>query len=351
MSDQNFKLRAMQPSDSAAIVDLNTEFDGDLTTRFLIDAYTTITAGTEFRTLGVVVEASGHAGIAEMGTVRFGTAQFNGQVLPLAFLDNLKVREEFRGQGLGFQIANWRVQQARDAFGDECVIGTGMLQENLASRGVAKKWCWEFVGPFNVFIVPIRSQPPRSLPGVTVRELETNEYEEFAAKQNDFYKDYNFYMPRNESSIARLMDIAPGGKKLYRHYAAVDNSGNLLAGAQVWFRGLLKSDTVNNVPAPIRVLNRVLHLLPSDFVIRDAAVTGLWHVPGQLQAAQYVWEMIRWLSKEQATSIAIGFDPRDPIQEAVKLKPWHQPRPKIMLAIHGPSPIDRDKLIFTHGRV
>jgi len=277
--------------------------------------------------------------------------QFNDQVLPLAFLDNLKVREEFRGQGLGYQIASWRIQQARETFGNDCVIGTGMLQENLASRGVAKKWCREFVGPLHVFVMPTRLQAPKSPSGITVREIETREYEEFATKQNTFHKNYNSYMPGDANSITRLLQISPGGKKIYRIYVAVDASGTLLAGAQVWFRGLIKSDTINNPPTPLRILNRVLHLLPADFVIRDAAVTGLWHSPGQLQAAQYLWEMIRYLSKDQATTIAAGFDPRDPIQAAIKLKPWHQPRPKIMIAIHGPTPIDRDKLIFSYGRV
>jgi hypothetical protein len=91
--------------------------------------------------------------------------------------------------------------------------------------------------------------------------------------------------------------------------------------------------------------------MPSDFVIRDAVVAGLWYDPDQLQIAQYLWEMIRWLSKDQATTIAAGFDPRDPAQEVVKLKPWHQPRPKIAIAILGPAPFDHDKLIFSLGRV
>src|SRR5688572_32016115 len=93
---EEFTLRAMQPSDSAAVTELITEFDGDLTTHFLVDAYTAITAGTEFQTEGVVVERAGHAGLVGMGTVRFGRVQFNGETLPLAFLDGLKVHQDFR---------------------------------------------------------------------------------------------------------------------------------------------------------------------------------------------------------------------------------------------------------------
>ena len=80
MSNQNFTLRAMQPSDSLEITNLNTDLGGDLTTRFLIDPYTSITAGTEYRTTGVVVETAGYEGLVGMGTARFSMVQYNGQM-------------------------------------------------------------------------------------------------------------------------------------------------------------------------------------------------------------------------------------------------------------------------------
>ncbi len=341
----------MQPSDSPEIVNLNTDLGGDLTTRFLIDPYTAITAGTEYRTIGVVVETAGYEGLVGMGTARLSRVQYNGQMLPLAFLDNLKVRAEFSGQGLGYQIADWSIERAREMSGEKCIIATGMLQDNHASRGVAKKWCREFIGPMNTLIMPVRSQAPKSLPGITVREIEAHEYEDFAVRQNDFYKGYNLYMPGDANSIAKLLDISPDGKKPYRLFVAVNTAGNLLAGAQTWFRGILKCDTINRPPMPLRILNSVLQFMPTDFVIRDAVVAGLWYDPNQLHIAQYLWEMIRWLSRDQATTIAVGFDPRDPAQEVVTLNPWHQPRPRIAVAILGPTPFDHDKLIFSLGRV
>ncbi len=140
MPKHTFMLRALHPDDTAALTDLITEFDGELTTHFLIDPYMAITAGTEERTLAVVAECGAYDGLVGMGTVRFGRMAFNGQVLPFAALDGLKVRAEFRGQGLGRQLAAWRVQQARDAYGDGCVIVTGLLRDNHASRAVATKW-------------------------------------------------------------------------------------------------------------------------------------------------------------------------------------------------------------------
>jgi len=112
MNSQKFTLRELQSSDSPALIKLLTEFDGDLTTRFLVDPYNAIIHGTENRTRGVVVETAEYDGLVGMGTVRFSKVQFNGEVLPLAFLDGLKVQKEFRGHGLGYQIASWRIQRA-----------------------------------------------------------------------------------------------------------------------------------------------------------------------------------------------------------------------------------------------
>jgi hypothetical protein len=153
------------------------------------------------------------------------------------------------------------------------------------------------------------------------------------------------------NSIADALEVAVADRKPYRFFAAVDKHGNLLAGAQTWARGVLKFDTINNLPTPLRLMNKILHLLPSDFTLRDIAVNGLWYEPDQLNVARYLWESIRWQCRDQGTTVTAGFDPRDPARNAVDLKPWHQPRPQITLAIDGPSPLERDKPIFGLGRV
>jgi hypothetical protein len=94
-----------------------------------------------------------------------------------------------------------------------------------------------------------------------------------------------------------------------------------------------------------------MHLLPSDFIIRDVTVSGLWYESGQLRIAQFLWESLRWLCRDQGTMLATAFDSRDPALQVVTLKPWNQPRPKITLAIHAPTPLQRERLLFITGRV
>ena len=352
MSNYQFTLRELRPADSLALVKLITEFGGDLTTRFQVDPYLAIISGTEFRTRGVVVECAEYDGLVGMGTVRFSKVQYNNEVLPLAFLDGLKVKEEFRGNGLGYQIASWRIQKAREEFGDHCVIGTGMLHDNHASHAVASKWCREFAeAAFDVRFVPMLTRRPKSLAGMNVGEINPDEYEEFAHKQNQFYGEYNLYAPGSPNSIAGALDVSVEGKKPYRYFAARDAQGHLLAGAQTWARGILKSDTVNNPPSLLRILNKVVHFLPQDFTLRDVSVSGLWYESGQIKVAQFLWAMLRWECRDQGTILATAFDSRDPAMDVVKLKPWNQPRPKITIAIHAPSLLDRDRLLFASGRV
>jgi len=352
MSTQKFTLRELQPSDSPGLIKLITEFGGDLTTHFQVDPYSAIISGTENRTRAVVVECAGYDGLVGMGTVRFSKVQFNGEVLPLAFLDGLKVQTEFRGNGLGYQIASWRIQKAREEFGDQGVIGTGMLHDNHASHAVASKWCREFAeSALEVRFVPVLTRKPKPLAGVNVREINSSEYEEFTHKQNTFYRQYNLYAPSSPSSIVNALGVSVERKRPYRYFAAVDAHGNLLAGVQTWARGLLKSDTVNSPPGFLRLLNKVIHLLPPDFTLRDVAVNGLWYESGQIKIAQFLWEMLRWECRDQGTILAASFDSRDPAMNVVTLKPWNQPRPKITIAIHAPTPINRGQLIFASGRV
>jgi GNAT superfamily N-acetyltransferase len=351
MPNTTITLREMQPSDSAAIKTLLGDSSGFMTTHFLIDAYTAMTASTEGRTIGVVAEGVGYPGLIGMTTLRFGQGQYNGQALPFIALDNLQVEKAFRGQGIGKQLVEWCLRRVREEYGDNCVYLSGTTTDNHASRATLKRWGQEFIEPIHVAIMPVRRRPPQSLSGVSIREAEPHEYDEFAEKQNRFYASYNSYTPTTANTMADLVAMTPGGKSVYHFFVALDPSGNLLAGARAWFRGLLKADKINHLPAPLRLMNRLFHLIPSDYIIRDIGVDGLWYEPDNLHVAQTLWEAMRWQCRQQGTTLVTAFDPRDPARNAVKLKPWHQPRPEVVVAVRGPAPIDRSRLLYTLGRV
>ena len=352
MTDYNFSLRELQSSDSPALVKLISSFDGDMTTQFQVDAYSALIFGTENLTLGVGVECAGVDGLVGMGTVRFSQVCFNGETFPLAFLDGLKVDKDFRGQGLGHQIASWRIKRAREVWGENCVIATGLLRSNNASRAVARKWCSEFIDiAFQPLILPVRNLPPKPLKGVQVRELALDECEQFAFKQNAYYQSYNLYPSVDMESMTRTLEVSAEGKKPYGFFVAVDSVGNLLAGVKIWRRGLLKSDFFSKPPKPVRLLNKVTHILPPDLILRDAAMIGLWHEPDQVKTAQFLWETLRWELREQATTLVLTLDPRDPLREVIRTRSLFMPRLEITIAVNSPAPIDRSRLLFGYGRI
>lgn len=351
MTRQPFTLRAARPEDSAAIAGLVTEGDGALTTHFVCDPFTAITAGTEDRTVAVVAECPGEARLAGMATVRFGRVQFNDRVLPLAGLDGLKVREEYRRQGLGRQLAEWRIAQAQREYGDECLIITGMVRDNHASRAVARRWCREFIEPVHVVVRSTRAAPPRPPATLRVREVEPADYEAFAARRDRSYQSYHLQKPIDPESIANCLGLWINGQPIYRLYMAVDRAGNLLAGARLRLRGLFMKDVLAAPPLPLRLLNRVAHVFPEDYQIREINVDNVWYAEGHAQAARHLWESLRWHGHAFGSTLTLSLDPRDPLLALLQVRPWHGPRVEIALALHGPIASDRKRLVTGVVRV
>ncbi|MEO8076290.1 MAG: HD domain-containing protein, partial [Acidobacteriota bacterium] len=96
----SFTLRQMRPDDGPALRAL---MENDLpstgmslTTRFLVDPYQAWLA-LKPSMIGVVAEAPGVEGLVGTATVAFEDVQFDGRVLPSAFLENLKVHHAYRG--------------------------------------------------------------------------------------------------------------------------------------------------------------------------------------------------------------------------------------------------------------
>ena len=351
MQDQSFILRAAQPGDSASIVNLITDLDSHFSTQFVIDAYTAIVSGTDEQTLAVVAESPDYEGLVGMGTVRFGTRSFNGQLLPFAGLDGLKVRPEFRGRGLGRQLAAWRIDNARQTLGENCLIVTGFLPDNHASRAVAATWCRETIEPIRILIMPAHGQPPQSLDGVTVREIEPQDYQEFATQQNAFYRDYNLYKPTSSAAIDACVNQVIADQRLYRFFVAVDGMGNLLAGARVWVRGPIKVDVVNQSPVPATRNAPGEEFTSTRSTIRELQVDGFWVLQGHERTAVALWEALPWRCAAYGTLLIMARDPRDPLLRLLVPEASQQPQFEIAHAIYGPTIAEPQRLIYPMGRV
>jgi GNAT superfamily N-acetyltransferase len=330
----------MQPADGAALKAL---MEGDpvtpgqmsMTTEFLIDPYQAW-AALKPDMVGVVAEAPDDPGqLIGSATVAFDPIQYNGQALPSAFLENLKVHHAYRGRGLGTQLAQRRVAIARERFGDQGVILTGTTADNTASLATMKKWCNQFAGP--VVVVPYmpRSTAPDRPDGLSVRSALADELPEVIAKTDQFYSGHSLYVRRDAKTLERLLNGTP---RVYHYRLVVDVNEQIVAGALISDRSTLLIDKFRNVPPPVLEGGMV----PPDLQLRSMEVGCLWFE--QLTAGQYLWESIRWEFRERVNSISMGSDARSPVQAVLGVD--HPPvRIEIIVALNAPSPLDADKPI------
>ena len=304
-------------------------------------------------TIGVVVEKAGENAFIGMGTVRFGTVQdITAKFCRLLFWMGSRFIRIFAAMvsdikspagGYRKQRRNWGISVSS---APACSM-TIMLPMQLPVNGAGNLSNWAC----QVLFVPTVARKPKPPAGTGFHEIEPKEYQEFAGKQNKFYRQYNSYPPTSPETIVHALSVNVEGKRPYRYFAAVDTNGHLLAGVQTWARGLLKCDKVNHLPTVIRVINKLAHLLPPDFTIRDVAANGFWYEAGQERAARYLWKVLRWACRDQGTTLTAVFDIRDPAVKLLPLKPWHQPRFQITYAIRAPTSLNRDQLLFASGRI
>lgn len=344
----NVHLREMRPQDSPALTALvqdQSEMAGSgMTTYFQIDAYRALLFADHHATVGVVAEAADSGQVVGMATVTFGEALYEGQQRPVAYLANLKVHPDYRRQGIGSQLAAWRVERARAQFGTDGVIWTGLERDNDASRATAAKWCRDFFEPVLVMPVPVHTAPVPPLAGVMVRPIaKEDDLAEIAEKQNTFYQTHNFYEVENAESLAAWLRYTPADAPINAYYVATSPQGEILAGAGVTARHKIVVDKFHNPPPPIQPM------LPPDHTIREFIVRNIWYLPGQMNAARQIWETMRWDYRHQGSIFTSGFDPRGPL--AAILEPEHPViRIEVTLAIAGPEPLTQSRFIYAPGR-
>ncbi len=338
-----FTLRPMQPSDGPAIRQLMEDDPHSggmqITTQFQVDP---VQAWRTLKPNMVGAVAEGPDGrIVGTATVAFDTVQYNGRVLPSAYLENLKVHHEARGQGVGTALARWRVDQARARFGSEGVILTATTTDNVASQNTMKKWATQFFTPMAVSVRPSLKRPPRAPAGLTARAADARDYAQIAEKSNAFYAGYQLYSPLTADS---LRDTLSDPAHVYTYDVVQDERGALVAGAMSIIRSAVMVDIVRGVPPLMRLVNDlVLHLVPSDGRLSAVEVNYVWY--DRIEAAQHLWRHIRYAYRQQAASLNCNFDPRSPLKDVFRIRPWHVPKLTLVIALAGPEPMDTTQLV------
>lgn len=314
--------------------------------RFEIDPYTTV-INAHPGSVGVLAETPEYDGFIGAGLVRLGRCQWEGRNVPYALLNTLVVHPNFRRRGVASRLAKWREEYARQQFGKEEGVTFAIIQKNnTGSELTAKKWYRQFLTDRLVIIpMKVRSKPLVQMTEFIVRKVSPNEMEEVVAKQNRFYRDFNLYPAETAESLTHWLKESPFDTPYHHYFVVADRSGNILAGLGLSENGRMRKLIVEHVPPMLEFLNRFLKVVPPDRIMRELNLSRIWFAEGQLKAAQYLLETLRWEWRDKGTSIMNSTDIRSPVLDIYNIRPWTI---KSMggVALRAPMDMPEDRLIY-----
>jgi len=296
--------------------------------------------------IGVVAEAPGHEGLVGACMARFGYCQFEGAVRPHALLHTLMVHPQYRRRGIASALVGWLVERVRQRLGEEGVIWALVQQGNVGSMRTLCKHLGQFLEE-RLFAVSLKpsSKVPRPPLGVIVRLAEPSEFGEIADRLNRFYKDYNFYEPLTGEKLASWCANDLLGSPFRHYFVALDAEGRYLAGAGVVESYRLRVLEVRKLPRLLGLVNFFLRMVPADGVIRGLSLSKVWVAPGQLAAAKYLVDTIRWRWHGRADLLLGQFSPLHPFLPILGMRPWSGVT-KLAVAVEGPVSASLERPVY-----
>jgi hypothetical protein len=258
----------------------------------------------------------------------------------------LIVHPVFRRQGLANRLLGWCVERAREELRQNAVLYGGIQSGNTASLATARHWLPRQIGRFRGAAVPMRNRPPKPLPGVTVRPARESEFEDICRELNASYQGHNLVPVETPDSLASWLAHRPVDGPYRHYYLAAGEDGRLLAGLGLTEAYRTTEMHIVRMPAAMRWLNKILHIVPADGVMRRLSVSKLWFA--DLDAARFLWESMRWLYREQGNSLMAYYDPKSPAAAIAKIPFW-LPKASLTLVIDSPVSINEDLPIYPPG--
>lgn len=349
-NSQSFILRSLSPEDSLKYGKLIAESPDTgairVSQRFEIDPYTAVTSAHP-GSVGVLAETPEYDGFVGAGLVRLGRCQWEGRDVPYALLNTLVVHPNFRRRSVASRLAKWREEYARQQFGGEEGVTFAIIQKNnTGSELTAKKWYRQFLAD-RLVIIPInlRSKPPAQMSEFIVRKVSPHEMEEVVEKQNRFYRDFNLYPTETAESLTYWLNESPFDTPYHHYLVVTDRSNNIQAGLGLSENGRMRKLIVEHIPPMLEFLNRFLNVVPADRVMRELNLSRIWFADGQLQAAQYLFETIRWEWRDKGTSLMNSTDARSPTMGIYNVRPWTI-KSTGGVALRAPTDMPEDHLVY-----
>jgi GNAT superfamily N-acetyltransferase len=322
---KNVTLREVRPDDGEALRVLSAlSPDGGrfaISPEFQINPYDVFfKLGSD--TTGVLAEIPQTGAVVGFGLVDIQERYLNETLLPCATLHSLNVHPAYRRQGVATQLGRWRIEYAEKRIGAEGGILALIQRGNAGSLAAAQKWKAKPIGQYCNSLIRVREQPPTEEAGLMVRPAKASELEQIAQRLNNFYRGYNLHTPHTGSSLKLWLHSGPFPTPFRAYHVVVDSQNNILAGLAIAEQCRLVTMRVQHMPKPVTLLNKCVKMVPESGIIKQINASKLWFAGGQLAAARYLWESIRWQVRAFGTHLVCSYDPVSPLPDMIRPPRW-----------------------------
>jgi ribosomal protein S18 acetylase RimI-like enzyme len=344
---QNWSLRQALPQDSDALARLAEQCPDNgrvsFSRRYHAPLYDVVMASRS-DSVGVVAQLPADDRLIGAAWVSFGRCRVQDADVTYALLNSLAVHPDYRRMGVATELTRWRLDRTEERRTE--LVLAGIQTGNVASLGNAHKWANQITRPLQIIPLPMRTRRP-TFPGpaaVSVREVRRSELDQLAGHLNAFYDGYNLTGRHDAASLAAWLDRSPLTTPVNHYLVAVAPSGRLLAGVGVHEEPRLLSLHVDSLPALPRLANHLVRIVPPDKVMRNLPVQLIWFSPGQLEAARYLWQSVRWQWRDRGSSLVVTSDPRSVLRGVIQRPVW-MPTTSVRLAVRSNRPLDPERLL------
>jgi hypothetical protein len=269
--------------------------------------------------------------------------QWEGEIYPAAYISNMRVQSEHRRKHIARGMSEYGIQYAEDILGSDSVYYSAVPAGNI-SMGLSKAFQFTATSPIQGGIVPMRSSPPKNIPDLTVRKANRDDLSQIAEGMNAFYREHNLWSPVSPEFLQDFLDVEVAGVQPNQLYVVTRND-QVLGGLSLSDRTNLVRMKLVNVPGYVSALGALLRVLPKSGILRALTIRRVWFSAGELEAARFLWQSLRFKLRDQGDSLGIAYDPRDRLAEVFQVPFW-LPMFKAYYFVKAGAPIDPDRRIY-----
>jgi GNAT superfamily N-acetyltransferase len=291
-----------------------------------------------------------HAAVAEKGKELIGMAfgevrwvQYAGQEVPGVYISHLRVHPDHRGQGIARELSDWALEYITDLLRSDAVLYGAVMAGNVSMK-LADRYGFKATKPIQGGILPMRTSPPNPIPDLEIRIAERKELPAIAEGMNAFYREHNLWIPVSVDTLEDFLRQEVDEVRPNQLYVAI-RGGEVVAGLSLSDRTKMVRMRLVRAPWYVRTLGGWLGLLPASGVIDALTVRRVWFRDGELEAARYLWDSLRYDLREQGNCMGIAYDPRDKLADVFRVPFW-LPMFKARYLVRASDPPELERLIY-----